>query len=339
MPTGTCLLIAERFEPTADLLIAELRRRGLPCVRWNLDDYPIGSTLTFRASANDFGAEITTDGRSSDLDDVGSVWCRDFRASGFPADLGGDDRRFAETEARRMLTGLLADPGVIWINHPLRQAFALSKPAQLRLAREAGLEIPRTVISNDPDQVRAFIKAVGTRVVYKTLSQSLDVAPGYAVFTGELTERQLESLELVRVTPGIFQELLPKQYEVRTTVVGRRLFSAAIDSQARAETTVDWRHIPLDLEHRPVDLPATVEDGIRALMDALGLVYGAFDFIVTPEGRHVFLEVNPAGQYMWIESKTGLAITAALADALSEPCRRRRPGISSKGGAYDSHPT
>ena len=55
-------------------------------------------------------------------------------------------------------------------------------------------------------------------------------------------------------------------------------------------------------------------------MDAFGLLYGAFDFIVTPEGRHVFLEVNPAGQYLWVEAKTGLQITSAVVDALTAPC-------------------
>jgi D-alanine-D-alanine ligase-like ATP-grasp enzyme len=64
-------------------------------------------------------------------------------------------------------------------------------------------------------------------------------------------------------------------------------------------------------------LPPAVEAKIHAFMQVFGLIYGAFDFIVTPDGRHIFLEVNPAGQYMWVEAKTGLPITAALADMLS----------------------
>jgi hypothetical protein len=76
-----------------------------------------------------------------------------------------------------------------------------------------------------------------------------------------------------------------------------------------------------DLEYEVVDLPPEVEARILAFMKTFGLIYGAFDFIVTPEGRYVFLEVNPSGQYMWVECATGLEITMALADALSEPCR------------------
>jgi glutathione synthase/RimK-type ligase-like ATP-grasp enzyme len=157
--------------------------------------------------------------------------------------------------------------------------------------------------------------------IYKSLSQNLDVEVGKSLFTGLLTEKELANLELIQLTPGVFQELVPKAYEVRATVVGRRIFTARIDSQAKAETKIDWRHRPFDVDHHPISLPPEVELKILALMEAFGLMFGAFDFIVTPDGDHVFLEVNPAGQYMWIESITGLEITAALADTLSAPCQ------------------
>jgi len=70
----------------------------------------------------------------------------------------------------------------------------------------------------------------------------------------------------------------------------------------------------------PVILPSDVEAKIHALVQLFGLTYGAFDFIVTPEGRHVFLEVNPAGQYLWVEATTKLPITAAIVEMLSSAC-------------------
>jgi glutathione synthase/RimK-type ligase-like ATP-grasp enzyme len=98
-------------------------------------------------------------------------------------------------------------------------------------------------------------------------------------------------------------------------------FAVRIDSQVHAETAVDWRRRPFDLD-KPVDLPADLQAKMHALMRAFGLNYGAFDLIVTPDGRHVFLEVNPAGQYLWVEAATKLPITAALVDLLSHPCRQ-----------------
>jgi glutathione synthase/RimK-type ligase-like ATP-grasp enzyme len=315
----TCLLITEQFEPTADLLVAEFRRRACACVRWNLDRFPVGSTMTYRTTDDGVRASIVTDGRTVDLDDVGSIWCRGVKADGFPPEIGAADQRFAEAESERMLTALYTIADAVWINHPHRHIRANSKPAQIAVASKVGLDIPATVITNDPDEVRRFIAGSGDKTVYKTLSQSLNTEMGKSLFTSIMTDSAVANLDLIGITPGIFQRLVPKAYELRVTVVGSRVFSARIDSQSRPETSVDWRRLPfaVDAVH---DLPPDVEARIQALMKAFGLIYGAFDFIVTPDGRYVFLEVNPAGHYMWIEAKLGLPITAALADVLSEPC-------------------
>src|SRR5262249_19159253 len=144
--------------------------------------------------------------------------------------------------------------------------------------------------------------------------------PGKSLFTGVLTDKEIARLDLIRHSPGIFQELVPKSYELRVTVVGERLFSVRIDSQAHVETRMDWRRAPLAPAYAPAELPPAVAAKIKAFMAALGLIYAAIDLIVTPQHRHVFLEANPGGQYMWVEAKTGLGITAALADALGAAC-------------------
>jgi glutathione synthase/RimK-type ligase-like ATP-grasp enzyme len=316
----TCLLLTDTFEPTADLLVAEMRRRGVPCVRWNLDRFPVGSSLTYRISNQGFRTEIESDGRRIDLDRVGSIWCRGVQALGFPSDLAAADRRFAEAESERVLTALYTVADVLWINHPHCHIRANSKPAQLAVARALGFDIPATVVTNDPDEVRAFIAQSRGEMIYKALTQSLDTEPGKSLFTSLMTKQALSEIDLIRITPGVFQELVSKAYELRVTVVGPHVFAVRIDSQSRVASKIDWRRLPFEAD-AAVDLSSETESKIHAFMKTFGLVYGAFDFIVTPDGRHVFLEVNPAGQYMWIESKLGLPITAALADALSEPCR------------------
>jgi hypothetical protein len=316
----TILLITARFDPAADLLIAELRRRDVPCVRWNTDQFPQGSVLTYRLSNGAFGAEIVADGRTIDLTKVGSIWWQWDQPSGFPVDLGNQERRFAETEAQLALSALMAIGSFAWVNHPLRERLAKAKPAQLFVARQVGLDIPQTVITNDPDEVRSWVAKSQRQVVYKGLSQARNIEPDKVLFTGLITGDKLANVDLIRVTPGIFQERVDKAYEVRVTVVGSRIFSVKIDSQARAETTLDWRHSPHALHYDTINLPAEIEAKIIAVMKTLGLIYGVFDFIVTPEGRYIFLEVNPSGVYMWLECATGLGITAALADTLVDPC-------------------
>ena len=127
-------------------------------------------------------------------------------------------------------------------------------------------------------------------------------------------------LDLIRLTPGIFQERVEKAYELRVTVVGSQIFAVKIDSQKNRDAQLDWRRALHNVGYAAVELPHAVEEKILAFMRTFGLFYGAFDFIVTPGGRYVFLEINPSGQYMWLECAADLGITTALADALMEPC-------------------
>jgi len=276
--------------------------------------------MTYKASKSRFGVEIVTDGRRVDLDNIGSIWCRGIQATGFPEGIEDREKKFAETEVRRALEALITVVMPTWINHPHRQIAANSKPAQLYMARQVGLDIPLTVITNDRDEVRSFWAKLDGNIIYKSLSQSLELDPGVSLFTSLLTEKELANLDLIRLTPGIFQELVPKSHEVRATVVGSRIFSAKIESQVHEESKLDWRHLPFEIDPQPIELPSEVEVKVHSFMKAFGLVYGAIDFIVTPDDRYIFLEVNPGGQYIWIESITGLGITSALADELSIPC-------------------
>ena len=313
----TILLVTEQYDPTADNLLQVLRGRGCPVLRWNLDQYPHGSTLTYRASVHGFDGEIAIDGRIVSFDTVGSVWYRALRSRGLPTDLKPEEREFATREAESALQSLSAVTDWQWINEPRRHRAADWKPAQLEVARRLGLTIPRTVITNDPSTVKSFREQCGGTIVYKALSQTQSLEPGKAVFTGIVTDEALSSVGLIRHTPGIFQELVPKDYEVRLTVVADQMFAAKVLSQQNERTKVDWRIAPYDVKYEPVELPADICDKVRAFMAEYGLVYSCLDFIVTPDGGHVFLESNPRGQYLWIEHYTGLPVTAALADALA----------------------
>jgi glutathione synthase/RimK-type ligase-like ATP-grasp enzyme len=313
----TILLVTEQFDPAADHLIQVLRRRGCPVLRWNLDRYPQDSTLTYRASSHDVGGTIATEGRVVPFERIGSVWYRASRPRGFPAGLKPEEFAFAEREAESALNSLPLVTDWHWINEPRRHRDAAWKPAQLAAARRLRLAIPRTVITNDPGVVAAFREECGGTVIFKTLSQTLDLEPGKAAFTAVVTEEMLASLALIRHTPGIFQELVRKDYEIRLTVVGEKMFAAKILSQGSERTKLDWRIAPHDIKYESIELSADIRDKVSAFMAENGLIYSCIDFIVTPEGHHVFLESNPRGQYLWIEHYTGMPITEAIADALA----------------------
>jgi glutathione synthase/RimK-type ligase-like ATP-grasp enzyme len=190
------------------------------------------------------------------------------------------------------------------------------KPTQLVVAERCGLRIPATLISNDPEEIRSFFRAAGNgRVIYKTFNAFVP--------TSLLTEELLSDADALRWTPGIYQHYVEKDHELRVTVIGSRLFAVRIFSQSTVHGTVDWREAQWapegessDLTFEPATLPKPVRDACRRLIRRLGLVYGAIDLIVTPGGEHVFLEVNPSGQFLWIEDEVGLPLLDAMSEML-----------------------
>jgi len=219
-----------------------------------------------------------------------------------------------------------------WVNNQQAQQKIANKPYQLRLAQNVGLEVPATRITNNPESVLRF-EGDTRELVYKTLTNFI-FPPDKYIFTTRVRRDALsESAASVQRAPGIFQEYIPKAYELRVTVVGDKIFPTRINSQQSSATAVDWRRSQLNEGMYEIgELPQIIEGGIRAFHRAAGLVYGAYDFIVTPEGHHIFLECNPAGQWLWHEEITGQPITRAIASELLPIQMVARPA------AGDDHP-
>jgi glutathione synthase/RimK-type ligase-like ATP-grasp enzyme len=220
-------------------------------------------------------------------------------------------------EAKLGLGGVLAALDVRWVNHPNRAADASYKPLQLAVAARCGLDVPNTLITNRPDTVHRF--AEGGATVAKALGAPAIVEGGgrKTTFTHRLDDTDLADLRGVGHTAHQFQRWVPKAFETRLFVVGDRVFAAAIHAGNEA-SYVDWRNDYTALRYEPIEPPLDIAARCIAYCAELGLVYGAFDFVIRPDGRWVFLECNPGGQYGWIEDATDAPITDAIADLLSE---------------------
>ncbi|MEO7442979.1 MAG: alpha-L-glutamate ligase, partial [Acidimicrobiales bacterium] len=151
------------------------------------------------------------------------------------------------------------------------------------------------------------------RTVYKTFLATEE----HWRETRLLREDELELLDSVRLAPAIFQEYVPAVADLRVTVVGPRIFATAV-SPAPGGYQVDYRMDLDGAEYRPTELDPATEKLVNALMERLGLVYGAIDFRRTPDGEEVFLEVNPAGEFLFIEERTGQPISQAMASLLTD---------------------
>jgi glutathione synthase/RimK-type ligase-like ATP-grasp enzyme len=192
----------------------------------------------------------------------------------------------------------------------------MMKTWQLPTARSVGLSVPRTVVTSSPDEARDFIDRVGLgRVVCKAFSATLDSWRE----TRMVGVEEYAVLDRVSVAPVIFQEFVPAVVDLRVTVIGEEIYPAAIHSQELAYA-LDFR-VHLDrgpgVRMEPATLPDEVSDALLRMLKAAGLRYGAIDMRLTPEGRYVFLEVNPVGQWRFVEEVTGQPITAAMARLLT----------------------
>jgi glutathione synthase/RimK-type ligase-like ATP-grasp enzyme len=199
------------------------------------------------------------------------------------------------------------------VNHPARDEAATHKPWQLAVAQRSGLRVPRTCITSDPARARAFVERLRPgRAVFKSLqATAADWRP-----TRLVGARELGRLEIVRYAPVVFQEYVEPGADVRVTAVGRRLFAAAIHV-AGTDHAADFRPGYDQVRVEPIRLPAELAARLRRLLAALGLAYAAIDLRRDPAGEYHFLEVNPSGQWLFVEERTGQPITAAVARLLA----------------------
>lgn len=310
----TVLVLTHPLDVTTDLVMKQLDGRA-SVFRCDTADFPPRLQVVAASSDGAWSGTLTTAHRTVVLSDITAVYYR--RPTGFtlPDSMGDSEREWAHEEALHGLGGVLVTLPCRWVNHPHRNAAAEYKPLQLATAAKCGLQVPRTLITNDPDAAAEFVAECPSGAVYKPLTGGVRDA-GLTHFTTAVTAEQVGQPGTAHTAHQI-QERVKKAYEVRLTVVGGRMFPARIDTGSQA-AELDWRSDYRSVTYQHTTLPPAVANGVRRLMVVLGLRFGAVDFIVTPDAEWVFLEINPNGQWAWIQHHTGLRIAEAIADDLIE---------------------
>ncbi|HEY0553280.1 MAG TPA: hypothetical protein VGG20_03385 [Thermoanaerobaculia bacterium] len=287
---------------------------------WNTPDFPSksGESILFEGGTKTVKAE----GPDLNLDNshFDTVWRRRPSYAIDWSKIHPSDRKFVDIECnifRRSMLGLIAQDA-FWVNPADAAINAGYKMLQHGVASAVGFKTPDTLYSNDPKQIRAFIQRHGGEIIFKPLRglSWQGEKSTWTSFTSRLTEAQLVEDDLLRSAPGIYQELISKAFELRVTAMGHCLLTAKISSQDTERGKLDWRRAPGEIKATPFDLPPRITDLCLCIMERLGIVFGCFDFIVTPEGDYVFLEVNEAGQFLFLEEQTGLPFLDRFSDFL-----------------------
>lgn len=311
------LVVTALGDMTADLVLDELYGRGVPTVRLDPSvDFAGSARMTARIDHGRFTGELDTATRHIGLAGVRSVYWRrptpygDARAADTPA------RQFGVEQSRAGYTGMLtALPEALHVNHPSRNRAAEPKPGQLATAARLGFSVPTTLFTNDPESARRFAADHGP-VVYKPV-HGVHVA-GEDGQNRTIWVRAAEADELdesIALCPHLFQARVAKVADIRLAAVGDRLFATRIDTDG---DHLDWRQDQRLVTCSPAAVPDAVAGAVRAYLRAYGLIFGAFDFALGPDGRWWFLECNPNGQWAFVDEPTTRAIAQALADTLQK---------------------
>lgn len=316
------LLVSTKLDVATDAVVRRLKERGADFVRINTEDIPFEdrlSTLLRRERPGDSWTFRPSGLPERPILGVRSIWYRRVRAPGRPTGMSAGVHAFCVRETQAALLGALLTTQARIMSPPRSIWAAEHKLFQLAEARLSGLRIPETVVSNDPREIRAAFKRFDGRMVAKAVRSGY-VEEGQrhrAVYTSQVLDEHLRKLASARWSSAIYQPMLEKACDVRATVVGSRLFVAEIDSQSDPAALVDWRRTARpDLPHRRASLPNAVRRSVLRLTRRLGLAFAAVDFVRTPTGEYFFLELNPSGQWLWLEDKLGFDISGAVADWL-----------------------
>lgn len=324
----TVLILAGERDLSADAMVTELGNRDVPVCRIDLAWFPQQLTVEAVFRSGRWEGRLATPQRVVELEGVRSIWYRAPSTFRFPSGLAPAYRQHAHNEAKLGLGGVLMSLPVLWINDPGSQSDAVYKPRQLAIAAKVGLTVPDTLITNHAEAVRHFVAEVGEEGVgTKMLGAPAIIEDGNrrVAYTDRVHAGDLDDLRGLEITTHQFQQWVgPKTCEARMVVVGDRVFTVAIHARTEA-TRVDWRRDYTALRWEIIEPPEHVVAGVHALMKLLGLVYGALDFVVAPDGWW-FLEINPGGQYGFLDKLKVVRehygspnpVTSAIADLLTQ---------------------
>lgn len=317
---------ADQF--VVERVAAGVEKRGARALRFDTDLFPSDVRLSSRFRGREETARLKSAAFELDRDEVRAVWARKMWLPRLPEDLDPRVREGCVRETSAAIRGFLSalDGPARWVNGVTQTIEGEDKLRQLRVASKLGLRTPRTLVTNDPDEVRAFRADVGPMIAKMLTPLSVSMGGSdFFMHTNLVRDEDLEHLGGLRSSPMVFQEHVAKSCELRIACVGDRAFVGRIDASQSERGQVDWRRSrPGEVHWTRGEIPSDVAQKLAALLRELDLSYGAVDVIVTPDGEHVFLEINPSGEWGMLERDLELPIADAIAAELMKPANGER---------------
>lgn len=315
------IILSDAHDSHADIVEQKLLTAGQIFFRLNLDTISLLTThLTFDGSK----WIIKKNDKTISSEDISAIWLRRGFVELLLDEKESQDVNFLiwKNEWNKVLLGFyMGIQSVPWLS-PIKTSFrAENKFFQLQMAKKVGLTMPQQIVSNDKLKLLDFATNNNNEIVLKLMSQEFyKINDEYqGIYVNKVSSQKLNDFMEAGENPITLQQYIDKQYEVRYTVVGKEHFACRIDSQDSNRTKIDWRRYDIaNTPHYSIEPPDDIHQKVDALLDELEINFGAIDFIVDHENEWWFLEINPLGQWLWIEDLTGMDISGSITRWLCE---------------------
>ncbi|MBM3230183.1 hypothetical protein FJZ22_00815 [Candidatus Pacearchaeota archaeon] len=313
------LILTYSDDPHALSVRRELDRRGVEnftVVTENLlSDYKI------KFYSKNGSYTLADKQRSIELDSSWNIWNRRVmipdRNKGQPKDL----QDLVTDECEKTWDGLLMTHSGKVVNRPQNHFYANSKLHQIKFALERGMLVPDTIVTTDPADLENFYREHMGNICFKLQKGAVIRTPegNKVVYTNKVTEAQMRNSALVSSHPSLFQEYIEKEFEIRIIATDTTTTGIAIHSQDSERSKIDYRRYDFEnVTYQQVELPKKVKEFCATMLMHYGLHFGAFDFIYSKDKKYYFLELNPNGQWLWLEEQSGYNVTSEVTNNLVE---------------------
>ena len=305
------LIITHKEDYTVDFVVEKLNQRGIIYKRLNTEDIFTKNNVVIKYSENNFDFSI------DNVSQFQSIWFRRVKLPIFN-EVDNVVSNYLREEAYSYFSNMWQLFNAKWLSNPDAIYRAENKLLQLKVAQKIGFDIPKTIITYKKKEIVDFYLENGKDVIMKPLYNSrfqTENNENRLIYTNTITETQISNIDSYLQFPSIIQENIKKKIELRITVVNNEVFTAFVDSQKNENTLVDWRREKCIFNK--IDIPKSIKDKCIELTKKMSLNFGAIDLILTNNGEYKFLEINPNGQWAWIEVDTGLPISDAIINYLT----------------------
>lgn len=300
-------------DPHADAVLAYLQSQGVDTFRINTERIIQDYLLSF-----DGEFTISDANRRERISKDWSIWNRRVMEPDLPPHTPKELETIVRTETERTWKGLLFSHQGIVVNKPQAEYAANNKIDQLLFAKSENIQTPNTLVTNEPPAAVQFFTE-HSPICHKLQKVAVVERGGEQLvsYTNIVTNQHMEHIDAVRNHPTLFQEYVDKDYELRITVTRNEVIPIAIHSQDSEMSKIDFRRYDFDtVKYTKTQLPGQIESFCHNIRDHYGLAFAEIDMIRTKQGEYVFLELNPNGQWLWLELQSAVPLTPFVAKNL-----------------------